>query len=171
MPVEAAARSSTYGSPLSDSSAKPSERLPGFGRGRVLNYLQVFPSESGGVLDRRVAAENVMRPLVLFCVALLGMESLAYAQDQTLRGVYAPPGMGMTPSAPSGASTFAAPELGAIGVGPRVTISGEAIRGQRLPGDVSPAPIEDRPGYGRAIVNGRRAIIDLNTHRIVQVLD
>jgi Protein of unknown function (DUF1236) len=111
-----------------------------------------------------------MRPLILSCVALLGLGSLGYAQDQTLRGVYGPPGM--TPSAPSsGASTFAAPELGAIGTGPRVTISGEAIRGQRLPSDVSPAPIGDRPGYGRAIVNGRRAIIDLNTNRIVQVLD
>jgi hypothetical protein len=110
-----------------------------------------------------------MRRLVLFCVALLGSGSLGYAQDQTLRGVYGPPGL--TPSAPSGASTFAAPELGAIGTGPRVTISGEAIRGQRLPSDVSPTPMSDRPGYGRAIVNGRRAIIDLNTNRIVQVLD
>lgn len=109
-----------------------------------------------------------MRSLVLSCVALLGMGSLGYAQDQTLRGVYGPPGMTSTPS---GKSTFGAPELGAIGAGPRVTISGEAIRGQRLPSDVSPDPIGDRPGYGRAIVNGRRAIIDLNTHRIVQVLD
>jgi hypothetical protein len=109
-----------------------------------------------------------MRPLILSFVALLGMGSLAYAQDQTLRGVYAPPGM---PSTSPGASTLAAPEFGAIGTGPRVTITGEAIRGQRLPSDVAPAPIADRPGYGRAIVNGRRAIIDLNTHRIVQILD
>ncbi len=109
-----------------------------------------------------------MRPPVLFCVALLGMGSLAYAQDQTLRGVYAPPGMSSTPS---GGSTLAAPEFGAIGTGPRVTITGEAVRGQRLPSDVAPAPIADRPGYGKAIVNGRRAIIDLSTHRIVQVLD
>jgi hypothetical protein len=109
-----------------------------------------------------------MRPLVLFSAALLGMGSSAYAQDQTLRGVYGPPGM--TP-APSSKPTFVAPEFGAIGTGPRVTISGEAVRGQRLPSDVAAAPIADRPGYGRAIVNGRRAIIDLNTHRIVQVLD
>jgi len=112
-----------------------------------------------------------MRSPALFCVALLEMGSLAYAQDQTLRGVYPPPGMSPAPSTGSGASTFGAPELGALGTGPRVTISGEAVRGQRLPGDVSPSPIEDRPGYGRAIVNGRRAIIDLNTHRIVQILD
>jgi len=112
-----------------------------------------------------------MRPIVLFSVALFGMGSLAYAQDQTLRGVYAPPGMSSTPSTRSGGSTFGAPEFGAIGTGPRVTIVGEAVRGQRLPSDVAPAPIADRPGYGRAIVNGRRAIIDLNTHRIVQVFD
>lgn len=109
-----------------------------------------------------------MRPLLLSFVALLGLGSLGYAQDQTLRGVYAPPGMS---SSPLGKSTLAAPEFGAIGAGPRVTITGEAVRGQRLPSDVSPTPIGDRPGYGRAIVNGRRAIIDLNTRRIVQVLD
>jgi len=112
-----------------------------------------------------------MRRLVLFSVALLGTGSLGYAQDQTLRGVYNPPGMTSTRSTPSGGSTFGAPELGAVGTGPRVTISGEAIQGQRLPSDVAPAPIADRPGYGRAIVNGRRAIIDLNTNRIVQILD
>jgi hypothetical protein len=109
-----------------------------------------------------------MRSLVLSFVALLGFGSLGYAQDQTLRGVYGPPGL--TPATPSGKSTFA-PDLGAIGTGPRVTISGEAIRGQMLPSNVSPSPMSDRPGYGRAIVNGRRAIIDLNTNRIVQVLD
>ena len=111
-----------------------------------------------------------MRPLVLSFVALLGMGSLGYAQDQTLRGVYAPPGL-TPPAKSSGKPTLSVPDYGAIGVGPRVTISGEAIRGQMLPSNVSPAPISDRPGYGRAIVNGRRAIIDLNTNRIVQVLD
>jgi hypothetical protein len=28
-----------------------------------------------------------------------------------------------------------------------------------------------RPGYGTAIVNGRRVIVDLNSHRIFQLLD
>ena len=110
-----------------------------------------------------------MRPLVLSCVALLEMGSLGYAQDQTLRGVYGPPGL--PPPAKSGKSTLSAPDFGAIGTGPRVTISGEATRGQTLPSNVSPAPMSDRPGYGKAIVNGHRAIIDLSNNRIVQVLD
>jgi hypothetical protein len=112
---------------------------------------------------------GIMRPLVLSCVALLGMGSLAYAQDQTLRGVFAPPGL---PSASkSGKSTLGATDSGAIGAGPRVTIFGQAAQGQTIPSNVTPTPISDRPGYGRAIVNGHRTIIDLSNNRIVQVLD
>jgi hypothetical protein len=110
-----------------------------------------------------------MRALLLFCVALMATESFGYAQDQTLRGVYAPPGWAPPPSKSGKAS--AAPVGGAIGNGPRVTISGSATRGQTLPSDVSPAPIADRPGYGTAIVNGHRTIVDLNNNRIVQVMD
>jgi hypothetical protein len=29
----------------------------------------------------------------------------------------------------------------------------------------------DRPGYGKAVVNGHRVIVDLNSNRIYQVLD
>ncbi len=110
-----------------------------------------------------------MRPLVVSCVALLAMGSVGYAQDQTLRGVFGPPG---SPSAAKpGKSTSAVPDYGAVGAGPRVTIVGNPTQGQTLPNGVTPTPITDRPGYGRAIVNGRRAIIDLNNNRIVQVLD
>jgi hypothetical protein len=110
-----------------------------------------------------------MRALVLSCVALLAMGSFGYAQDQ-LRGVYGPPGL--TPPAKSGKSTLSSPnDGGAVGNGPRVTIVGEPTRGQTLPSDVRPAPMSDRPGYGTAIVNGRRAIIDLNNNRIFQVLE
>jgi hypothetical protein len=111
-----------------------------------------------------------MRALVLFCVALMAPGSLGYAQDQPLRGVYAPPGSAPPPGK-SGKAT-AAPDYGfAIGTGPRVTIVGRAVEGQTLPSNVSPAPISDRPGYGTAIVNGHRSIIDLNNNRIVQVMD
>ena len=111
-----------------------------------------------------------MRALILFCVALLAMGSSGYAQDQTLRGVFAPPGW-TPPAAKSGKSTLPAPNSGAIGNGPRVTISGQATEGQTLPNDVSPAPMSDRPGYGTAIVNGHRTIIDLSNNRIVQMMD
>jgi hypothetical protein len=43
--------------------------------------------------------------------------------------------------------------------------------GQTLPEGVKPSPIPDRPGYGRAMVNGHRAIIDMNSNRIVQFSD
>jgi hypothetical protein len=110
-----------------------------------------------------------MRALLLFCVALMATESLGYAQDQPLRGVYAPPGSA-PPPAKSGKAT--APDYGgAIGNGPRVTISGSATQGRTLPNGVSPAPLADRPGYGTAIVNGHRTIVDLNNNRIIQVMD
>jgi hypothetical protein len=110
-----------------------------------------------------------MRALVLFCVTLLAMASSGYAQDQ-LKGVYAPPGL--PPPAKSGKSApTSGMEPGAIGNGPRVTIVGKAAEGQTLPSNVSPAPISDRPGYGTAIVNGHRSIIDLSNNRIIQVTD
>jgi hypothetical protein len=116
------------------------------------------------------AVERIMRAIIFLCVVLLGMGSLSYAQDQTLRGVYAPPGL--TPPAKSlGKSTLSFPDSGEVGVGPRVTISQEPSRGLLLPSNVNAAPIPDRPGYGKAVVNGRRVIIDLNSNRIYQVLD
>jgi hypothetical protein len=112
-----------------------------------------------------------MRAPFFLCIALFGSGSLGYAQDQpgALRGVYAPPGL--TPSVGSRKPTLSAPDNGAVGNGPRVTVYGEPTRGQTLPNDVNPAPIPDRPGYGTAIVNGRRTIIDMSNNRIVQFLD
>jgi hypothetical protein len=112
-----------------------------------------------------------MRALVVSFVALLEMGSLAFAQDQTLRGVFAPPGAAPPAAAKSGKPAAAALDSGPIGVGPRVTIVGKATEGQTLPSNVSPLPISDRPGYGTAIVNGHRSIIDLSNNRIVQVMD
>ncbi len=111
-----------------------------------------------------------MRALILSCVVLCGAGFLAHAQDQTLRGVFAPPGAA-APASKSGTSTLSAPDFGAIGSGPRVTIFGAATQGQTLPSNVSPAPIPDRPGYGKAIVNGHRVIVDLTNNRIIRVVD
>jgi len=111
-----------------------------------------------------------MRALAMSFVVLIGTASLGLAQDETLRGVFPPPGA-VPPAARSGAPAAGALSAGPIGVGPRVTIFGKAIEGQTLPHDVSPLPISDRPGYGRAIVNGHRSIIDLSNNRIVRVLD
>jgi hypothetical protein len=111
-----------------------------------------------------------MRALVLSSAALLAMGSLAWAQDQTLRGVYGPPGL--TPPAKSvGKSTLAPPNFDAVGNGPRVILDRKPAQGDILPSDVRPAPIPDRPGYGTATVNGRRTIIDLSNNRIFQILN
>jgi hypothetical protein len=112
-----------------------------------------------------------MRALALFFVILMGTASLSFAQDQTLRGVFAPPGAA-SPAAPkSGVPTAGALSASPLGVGPRVTIGGRAVEGQTLPGNVNPLPMSDRPGYGTAIVNGKRSIVDLSNNRIVQILD
>ena len=110
-----------------------------------------------------------MRALAVSCVALLAMGYSCHAQEQ-LRGVFGPP-MSTSPAAKSGKSTLSAPNNGAVGNGPRVTVSGQPTQGQLLPNDVNPAPISDRPGYGMAIVNGHRSIVDLSNNRIVQVQD
>ena len=112
----------------------------------------------------------MMRALFLFCVLLLAMGSSGYAQDQ-LRGVYGPPGSAPPAATKSGKSSFSGLDSGAIGNGPRVTIAGRATEGQTLPSNVTPAPMSDRPGYGTAIVNGHRSIIDLSNNRIIQVMD
>jgi hypothetical protein len=113
-----------------------------------------------------------MRALILSCVVSIGVGSLCCAQDQpgALRGVFAPPGF-TPPAAKASKSTPPAPNYGAVGNGPRVTVAGQPAQGQTLPNDVSPAPISDRPGYGTAIVNGRRTIVDLSNNRIVQIMN
>jgi hypothetical protein len=110
-----------------------------------------------------------MRAFFVSCVALMAMGTAGYAQDQ-LRGVYGPPGS-TPPPAKSGKPATSALDLGAVGNGPRVTIPGGATEGNTLPSGVTPAPMPDRPGYGTAIVNGHRSIIDLSNNRIIQVMD
>ena len=72
---------------------------------------------------------------------------------------------------PSRKPTLSAPNYGALDSGPTVTVPGTVGEGQAIPSSVSPTPIPDRPGYGVAVVNGRRAIIDLSTNRIFQYLN
>ena len=111
-----------------------------------------------------------MRALFVLCAALLATAYPCYAQEQ-LRGVYAPPGWAPPAAAKSGKPASSALDSGAIGNGPRVTIVGGAAEGNTLPSNVTPAPMSDRPGYGTAIVNGHRSIIDLTNNRIIQVMD
>jgi hypothetical protein len=139
----------------------------------TLKTLTVVPRRgtgNGSIRGFNLGSKS-MRALLGASVALLGIGSACLAQDQSLRGVYAPPGA-MTPAAGKSAkATPLAGDAGAVGNGPRITISGAAVQGQTLPSDVKPAPMADRPGYGTAIVNGHRAIVDLSNNRIFQVTD
>jgi hypothetical protein len=124
-----------------------------------------------------------MRRFVLSLVILVGAGFAAYAQKDpgTLEGVYGAPlsapgklrGVYDSPqSAPPAplSSTLSAPDS-APERGPTVSIPGAAAVGQSLPEGVNPTPIPGRPGYGRAQVNGRPAIINLGDNRIVQYSD
>ena len=122
-----------------------------------------------------------MRRFILLLVVLLEVEASGYAQEQ-LRGVYAPPsaagalgGVYSPPQAispmPSLPSTVTAPDYGPAAGAPVVTVPGRPERGEPLPSGVKPTPIAGRPGYGAAVVNGHRAIVDLNSNRIFQILD
>ncbi len=125
-----------------------------------------------------------MRRFVLSLVILVGAGIAGYAQNDsgTLQGVYGPPQSApgnlrgaYTPSQSVPApvplpSTVAAPEYSAER-GPNVSLPGSADPGQSLPEGVKPSPIPGRTGYGRAMVNGRPAIIDMGDNRIVQYSD
>jgi hypothetical protein len=129
-----------------------------------------------------------MRAIVLSVAVFFGLVSLSYGQNQglgqglgqrqgsglrppqSLKGVYAPPSLSALGQ--SGKSSgLSGLDSGAVGSGPRVILPGDPVQGEQLPGDVTPRPISDRPGYGAVVVNGRRVIVDLNTNRIYQVLD
>ena len=115
-----------------------------------------------------------MRAVVLSIYVLCGLGSSGYAQNQpqTLKGVYGPPGSSAL-GAPGKSSGGLSSSLGNVPVGgdPRITVPGDPVQGQTLPNDVTPTPIQDRPGYGRVVINGRRVIVDLNTNRIYQISD
>jgi hypothetical protein len=126
-----------------------------------------------------------MRRFLLPLVLLVGAPSAGYGQDEsgTLRGVYAPPGSapgtlrgvygaGALPAPlPTLPKTLAAPDYAASERGPEVSIRGRARPGESLPEGVRPAPIPGRAGFGRAVVNGRPAIVDMGDNRIVQFSD
>jgi hypothetical protein len=82
-----------------------------------------------------------------------------------LSGVYGP-GESASPIPP--ASTASGNGATAQGNGPNVSINGFANVGTVLPFGTNSTPLDDRPGYGVATVNGRRAIIDRSTNRIYE---
>ncbi len=123
-----------------------------------------------------------MRRFVLSLVTLLASGFAGYAQNNTLQGVYGPPQSGLgtlrgvyAPPQPAPfptlPSTVAAPDYNVSERGPDVSMPGPVQPGQTLPEGVKPSPIPGRPGYGRAVVNGRSAIIDMSNNRIVQFSD
>ena len=82
--------------------------------------------------------------------------------------VFAPPQSAPRPAGLP--STVTAPDY-TTERGPSVSVPGSAEPGQSLPGGVNPTPIPGQPGFGRAVVNGRPAIIDMGANRIVRYSD
>lgn len=113
-----------------------------------------------------------MRAIILSIAVLCGVGSSGYAQNQ-LKGVYGPPGSSALGASSGKSSGGLSSSLGNVPIGgaPRITVPGDPVQGQTLPNDVTPTPIPDRPGYGRVVINGRRAVVDLNTNRIYQISD
>ena len=52
-----------------------------------------------------------------------------------------------------------------------VFVPGQATPGQALPSNVLLTPVPGKPGYGYAVINGHRAIVDERTNRIVRYRD
>jgi hypothetical protein len=78
-----------------------------------------------------------MRKILLSLVALFGMGTAGFAQD-TLQGVYAPPGPAWPTAPGAGKSgnaskpTLAAPNYGPVDAAPAVTIPGTGSQGTQL---------------------------------------
>jgi hypothetical protein len=122
-------------------------------------------------LRQLFAAEEVLMRQFAFSLFILFVAgSAGHAQE----GVYSPPQsssshldgvFGPPQTAPAAAYGTSQPV-------PSVSLprSGDLV-GQVLPEGVKPSPMPDRPGYGRARVNGHSAIIDMGSNRIVQYSD
>jgi hypothetical protein len=120
-----------------------------------------------------------MRKVILALVGLLVATIAASAQDssgQPLKGVNPPietwpkaPGAGKSGAAKSGKLPgLQAPNYGRRDGGPISTVPGRVTIGTTLPGDIHPIPIDGRPGYGAAVVNGKRVIVDMDSNRVFQ---
>ena len=107
-------------------------------------------------------AENGSQPLQ-------GVFAPPQSAAGSLRGVYAPPPT--IPRAPSLPSKVTAPDYGVSERGPDVSLPGTVSPGRTLPEGVKPSPIAGRAGYGRAVVNGRPAVIDMGNNRIIDYSD
>ena len=142
-------------------------------------------------------AENTMRPLLVpVAVVMLANAPAGYAQDNpSTAGIHPAgdsgffvPGKAVKPSvANSGVATAGIHPPGQLGVVrpgqavvvfpgqepialpgyPAVTVSGSTV-GQALPASVMPTPIPGQSGLGSAVVNGRPAIVQMGTNRIVR---
>lgn len=129
-----------------------------------------------------------MRWLYLPLVAMFTIVSAAHAQNDphALRGVFGPgqsaddsavgrgiagPGQGSVP-VPAQPPAALTRRLDAnIPSQPAVSVPGPAAAGQALPFSIIPTPVPGQPGYGSAMINGRRAIIEQGTNRIVRYVD
>ena len=137
--------------------------------------------------------------LVSIAAVMLANASAGYAQDNpSTAGIHPAgqsgeiaPGKAVKPSVPNSGATSAGihppGQLGVVRPGqavvvfpgqepialpgyPAVTVSGSTV-GQALPASVMPTPIPGQPGLGSAMVNGRPAIIQMGTNRIVRYAD
>ncbi len=121
-----------------------------------------------------------MRRFVLSLAVSFVAMSVAHAQQQStlqpafssgpaqLRGVYGPPQSAAPTSLPTTITGSSSTTSDSV---QNITMPGEAQVGQALPQGFTASPMSDRPGYGRAIVNGRNAIVDTNSNQIVQFSD
>jgi hypothetical protein len=136
-----------------------------------------------------------MRPLVVPIAALMLANAPACLaqEDPSTAGIYPPgqsgliePRKALKPSANENKAGIIPPGKSAVGRPgqtvvqfpgqdpvalpgyPDVGVAGPSVPGQSLPLSVQPIPIPGQPGLGSAVVNGRSAIIQMGTNRIIR---
>ncbi len=121
-----------------------------------------------------------MQRLITSLLILLGISSVSVAQNNSgaLRGVYGPPSStagqlggvyGPSSSAPGALpGVYGASRSGSAILGPVISLPGTIEEGQTLPAGVNSESLPDRPGFGSAMINGHRAIIDQSDNHVVE---
>jgi hypothetical protein len=109
-----------------------------------------------------------MRALHLAVIgALLAIPSVAYPQNDGPVGGKVGPNLQSSPA--PGASTWGHPYGSTVQAGPTAGNLGAVRAGQVVPDSV---PVTARPGgFGSAIVDGHRVLVDPNTNRIMRVFN
>ena len=138
-------------------------------------YAQDDPSATRGVYAPREPAvvSPLQSPAASVSVPLPATPLADYAPTDadSARRVNPPGQLSHVVSPRTATATFHGYNTVTIPDYPGTSVSGAAVPGRVLSGAVNPTPIPGEPGMGSVMVNGRHAIVEQGSRRIVRFVD